>query len=123
MSFRQLAHIEIDLLAKGLNFSITSKTLPNKDIISTIENAEKDFEKEEADTIHAKIRFTFQHSKPPKNNLSKDECKALKEWQSDTSIIILPAEKGRSTVKTRSLAVRTIWKMYRSYKQRTMSIT
>ena len=79
MSFRQLAHIEIDLLAKGLNFSITSKTLPNKDIISTIENAEKDFEKEEADTIHAKIRFTFQHSKPPKNNLSKDECKALKE--------------------------------------------
>ena len=59
MSFRQLAHIEIDLLAKGLNFSITSKTLPNKDIISTIENAEKDFEKEEADTIHAKIRLTF----------------------------------------------------------------
>ena len=36
MSSRQLTHIETDLLAKGLNFSITSKTLPNKDIIATI---------------------------------------------------------------------------------------
>ena len=29
--------------------------------------------------------------------MSKDERKALKELQSDTSIVILPAEKGRST--------------------------
>ena len=33
-----------------------------------------------------------------KHNLSKDERKALKELQSDTSIVILPADKGRSTV-------------------------
>ena len=30
--------------------------------------------------------------------MSKDEHKALKELQSDTSIVILPADKGRSTV-------------------------
>ena len=30
--------------------------------------------------------------------LSKDERKALKELQSNTSIVILPADKGRSTV-------------------------
>ena len=54
MSSRQLTHIETDLLAKGLNFSITSKTLPNKDIIATVEDAVKDLEKEEADTIRAK---------------------------------------------------------------------
>ena len=29
MSSRQLSHIETDLLAKGLNFSTASKTLPN----------------------------------------------------------------------------------------------
>ena len=51
MSSRQLTQIENDLLAQGLNFSITSKTLPNKDIIATIEDAVKDLEKEEADTI------------------------------------------------------------------------
>ena len=96
MSSRQLTHI--DLLAKGLNFSTTSKTLPFKDIIATIEDAVKDLEKEEADTIRDKVSLTIQNSKPPKDNLAKDERKALKELQSDTSIVILPADKGRSTV-------------------------
>ena len=36
MSSRQLTHVETDLLAKGLNFSITSKAVPNKGITATI---------------------------------------------------------------------------------------
>ena len=60
MSSRQLTHYETNLLAKGLNFSITSKTLPNKDIIATVEDPVNDLEKEEADTIHAKVSFTLQ---------------------------------------------------------------
>ena len=44
MSSRQLTHIETDLLAKGLNFSIPSETQPNKDI-ANIEDALKDLEK------------------------------------------------------------------------------
>ena len=58
---------------------------------------EKDLEKEETDTICAKISLTLQNSKPPKDNLSKEERKALKELQSDTSIVLSPAEKGRPT--------------------------
>ena len=58
----------------------------------------KDLEKEEVDTIRAKVNFTLQTSKPPKDNLSKDERKALKVLESDTSIVILPADKGQSTV-------------------------
>ena len=83
---------------KGFNFSITSTTLPNKDIIASIGDAVKDLEKEESDTIRAKISLTLQHSKPPKDNLSKTDHKTLKELQSDTSVVILPANKGRSTV-------------------------
>ena len=98
MSSRQLTQIETDLFATGLNVSITSKTLSNKDIIATTEDAVKDLEKEEADTIHAKVSLTLQKSKPPKENLSKDESKALKELHSDTSFVILPADKGRYTV-------------------------
>ena len=98
MSSRQLTHIETNLLAMGLNFSVTSKALTNKDIIATTEDAVQNLEKEEADKIHAKVSLTLQNSKPPKDNLCKDECKALKELQSDTSIVILPADKGRSTV-------------------------
>ena len=98
MSSRQLTHIETDVLAKGLNFSMTFKALPNKDIIATVEDAVKDLEKEEADTIRTKVSLTLQNSKPPKDNLYKDERKALKELQSDISIVILPADKGISTV-------------------------
>ena len=67
-------------------------------MIATVEDAVKDLEKEEADTICAKVSLTLQNSKPPKDNLSKDDRIALKELQSDTSIVILPAHKGRSTV-------------------------
>ena len=74
MSSRQLTHMD-----KGLNLSIISKTLPNKDIMATIEDAVQDLEKEKADTIREKVRLTLQNSKPPKDYLSKDECKALKE--------------------------------------------
>ena len=49
--------------------------MPNKDIIATIEDAVKDLEKEEADMICAKISLTLENSKPPKDNLSKDERK------------------------------------------------
>ena len=89
-----------DLLAKGLNFPITFRTLPNKDITATTEDAVKKLEKEATETIRAKASFTFQNLKP-KDNLSKDERKALKELQSDTSIVILPVDKGRSVILNR----------------------
>ena len=59
MSSRQLTNIKTDLFAKTLNFSITSKTLPNKYTIATIEDAVKDLEKEEAGTIRAKVSLTL----------------------------------------------------------------
>ena len=54
--------------------------MPNKDIIATIEHAVKDLEKEQTDTIRVKVSLTLQNSKPPKDNLSKDERKALKGY-------------------------------------------
>ena len=52
--------------------------------------------------FRSKISLTFQNSKSPKNKLSNGECKDLKEFQSDTVIVILTAEKGRSTVALNS---------------------
>ena len=95
---RQLTHSETDTLMKGLNFSISFKTGTNKDIIATIEDTAEYLEKEEADMIRAKLSLTLQYSTPPKDNLSKDGPKALKELQSNTSIVILATEKSRSTV-------------------------
>ena len=124
MPFRQLTHKKTDLLVKYLNCAITSKTLPNTDIRATIEDAVKDLEKEEADTIGAKISLTLQNTKPPKDNLSKDEHRALKELKSDTLIIILPADKGRSTVIPNREDYLGKWLiLYGSYKKWSLSIT
>ena len=60
MPSRQLTHIRSYLLAKCFNFSITSKTLCNKGIIATVEDAVKDLQKEEADTIRAKVSLTLK---------------------------------------------------------------
>ena len=45
-----------------------------------------------------KKSLTLQSSKQSKDNLSKDERKAWKELQSDTSLVILPADNSRSTI-------------------------
>ena len=71
-------------MKKGIKFSITSKTLSNKDITATIEDAVNDLVKEEAGMIPAKESLRLRNSKPPKNNLSRDERKALKELQSSS---------------------------------------
>ena len=58
ISSRQLIQIETNLLSKGLNCSITSKTLPKNDI-ATVKTTVKDLEKEEADTI--RFCFLYRH--------------------------------------------------------------
>ena len=98
MFSRQLSQFNTSLLTYGFNFWITSKTLLNKDIIAAIEDAVKDLEKREVDAICAKISLTLKNFKPPKDNLSKNEHKALKELRFDTSIVILTAGKGGYTV-------------------------
>ena len=57
------------------HFFITSKTLPNKDIIAIFKDEIKVLVKEEADRISAKIILTLRNSKLHKYNFSKNECK------------------------------------------------
>ena len=54
MSSRHFSHT--DYLTTGLNFSINSRPLANKDIAATIKDAVKDLGKEEADMIRAKTK-------------------------------------------------------------------
>lgn len=79
MGSRCLAEIETDLLAKVLNFSSTSKTLPDKDIVATIEDSVKDLETEEAAAVCGKIILT---SIPANDNLSKwvQSCERVTVW-------------------------------------------
>ena len=73
VSSRQLTHIETDLLTNSLNFSITSKTLPNKNIVATIEDAVTDFEKKRLtrfvpmSALHFKIPLPLRITCPRMN--------------------------------------------------------
>ena len=67
MSSRQSTHTDTDLLWKGFNFSSFSKKLPNKHIMAIIEDEIKDFKKEEANKICAKISLTRMSIKLWKN--------------------------------------------------------
>ena len=100
LSTKQLSDQEKDLLAKGMNFCITPTTVPNKERIAKVEDAIKNLPMEEADTVRAKVSLTLQATKTPKDNLSKQQRTTLKALKADKSIIILPGDKGRTTVVT-----------------------
>lgn len=63
----------------------------NKDTIATIEDSR--ILKKKANTIRAKVSLTLHNSKPPHGSLAKNEQKALKKLQFDTSVVILPVDK------------------------------
>ena len=80
-----------------MKFSITQNKIPTDDIISKVESSLKGIEKSEADTIRAKVSLTLQQAKTPKDNLTINERRALKELKNDDSIMILPADKEQAT--------------------------
>ena len=96
ISSKQLTNTEETLLAKGLNFTTAPKELPILDIISSVDSIP--IEEPHADEFRWKIREILGKSDTPKPNLSKDEQMALRHLRTDTSIKILPADKGNATV-------------------------
>ena len=98
LSTKRLSPHEKDLLEKGLNFSVTPKNIPTKDIVAKVETVVKNLPIAEADNIRAKTSLVLQKASPPKDNLSKKQRQALHSLKEDKEITILPADKGRATV-------------------------
>ena len=94
LSGNVLSEQENSLLSKGMNFSITPKIVPMKEIISKVEGSLKTLNKVEGDTIRAKVSLTLQKAKLPKDNLSQAERASLKNLKDDVAIIILPTIKA-----------------------------
>ena len=100
LSSRQLTASEESVLKRGLNFAVTPSKIPVVDMIVGIETACKYINpnSEEATTLRTECTRILKSAKPPKSNISKEELQALSSLKQDSSIIILPADKGRSTV-------------------------
>lgn len=84
---------------KGLNFSVTPSKIPVADIIVATEHACNQLkDKSQAESLRSEIVKIVSKSKPPRANISKAEREAIKSPAKDDSVVILPADKGRTTV-------------------------
>ena len=86
------------MLRLGLNFTPAPTKLPLVDTITAVEEGARQLNEEDAEDLRGRVCGILRRDKPPKDNLSKEQRKALKELRSLENEVILPADKGKATV-------------------------
>jgi hypothetical protein len=97
-SKHELSEVALKVLSKGLNYAIAPNRIPYKKIICGVESSILHLSKESAEIIRQDTTSILRKAKPPAPNISKEEIAALKELKENTSIVIVPADKGNATV-------------------------
>ena len=97
-SNRQLSRAEEDLLAKGLNYAVAPLRVPVKEIVTGLECAASFVPQEIRTEFRNELATALKKVRNPSPNLSPKEFHAIKALRSDRNIVILPADKGNSTV-------------------------
>lgn len=98
LSKRIITKDEENVLSKGLNFNMTKDKVPKLDIIASIESKTEFLPIDQQEFYRSKIVNSLCKNKKIRANLSINEFNALKTLKSDESIVIVPADKGRTTV-------------------------
>ena len=99
LSSKTLTPAEENLPQNGLNYSITPQTIPTAYTIAKVETAIRTLpDREEVESIRAKTSFNSAKGTASKEKRTSRTKKALHSLREDNSIIILLADKGRSTV-------------------------
>ncbi|XP_037529333.1 uncharacterized protein LOC119406675 [Rhipicephalus sanguineus] len=98
LSSRQLSEHEASVLSKGHNFNTTTPP-PLPQIIAAVEYGIQHIDSDSRDNVRLKaIGILSKLPARPRGNLTKPEKEALQELRKDSTITILPADKGNSTV-------------------------
>jgi hypothetical protein len=96
---RELEPAAVSVLSKGLDFAQTADSIANlKETISITERAILHIPKDIAEEIRQETSCILKHAKPRKENVTKEEKRALMALQNDTNIAILLADKENATV-------------------------
>ena len=92
-----------ELLNLGPKFVPNVRVIPNLDILSKAESSSLKLEYsgkiEEAQTLRKDVLRILKTSKPPKDNLLKNQRIALKEIKNDKNISVYPFDKGSGFVR------------------------
>ncbi|XP_018372103.1 PREDICTED: uncharacterized protein LOC108766985 [Trachymyrmex cornetzi] len=98
LSNKVLSQDTISALAKGPNFAVAPRKVPKEGIVSQIESTIYRLPSEQADNIRRQVTNILSKAKPPPPNITRQERLALQDLNRDTDIIVLPADKGNTTV-------------------------
>ena len=79
--------------------ALSTSKIPVADIIAATEHACSQLkDKSQAESLRSEVVRIVRKSKPPRSNISKAEREAIRSLAKDDSVVILPADKGRTTV-------------------------
>ena len=99
LSTHKLTAKETDVVARVLNFAPAPEKVPKKDIIASVEPALRYHDSAAvANVARAPVCNILKKAKTPRENLSRDEKKALKSLRDDENIVVAKADKGKMTV-------------------------
>ena len=86
------------ILAKGPNFSLAPKCIPNVDHFTAVESMCSKPREDEAMELRTDINVLLRKSKAPKSNITKKERIGLAELKKDNYRVILTVDKGVAIV-------------------------
>ena len=98
ISSTPLRDTQMKVLSRGPSFAIMPQNLPVGEYIASIENACSKLKQGKADELRGEIKAIIKKINTPKNNITKEEKKALVELRKDSNKTILTADKGVSLV-------------------------
>ena len=71
------------------------------DTIAAVEAGARQLKEEDTEDLRGRVCGILRHAKPPKDNLTKEQRRTLKELKDLEDEVILPADKGNATVVMR----------------------
>ena len=100
LSSKPLNQPQQSVLAERLNFAVTPKHISTPKIVASVEDALRRAHllEETTDKARSQIIGALRKARTTTPNLHPSKSKALRELCSDTNLMILPADKGRTTV-------------------------
>ena len=94
LSSSSLTPDQVSLLSKEPNFALAPTNPPNLEFIWAVEAACQRLTYQDAQELKAEVNILLKRAKLPKNNISREERKVLKELSEDQDRMVLMADKG-----------------------------
>ena len=90
-----------EILSLALNFALPQRKLPVNEILASTELTARQLDHRSAQQLRQNLKTSLNKYKPPTSpTLSQHNPRAIASLRKDDSIVILPADKGNSTVVT-----------------------